>query len=131
MTEKITGVYAVDHNVSVDSIEKELSGSNPLINIRELASEVLEICEAGYNFGLQGMYPDGEFGSDADFVYGTGDKIRELEFRLENAGFCTDDGPVFEMFREAHSHGLNVYESDDEPVSGETHDIEDLIPSGW
>jgi hypothetical protein len=110
MTDTFTGVYAADADVSVDSIVKELGIQDSPADVREIASEVLEVCEAGYSFGLQGMYPDSEFGSDADFVYGTGDTIQNLEFRLENAGVNTDDGPVFEMFREAHSVGLAHFE---------------------
>ena len=110
MTEKFTGVYSADAGVSVDSVVKELGIQDAPADVREIAVETLDICEAGYSFGLQGMYPDGEFGSDADFCYGTGDAIKELEFRLENAGLNIDDGPVFELFREAHSAGLAHFE---------------------
>ena len=99
-----------DCGVGVDSIAKELGIADKPADIREIAAETLDVCEAGYYFGLNGQYPDGEFGSDADFVYGTGDTIKNLEFRLENAGVCTDDGPVFELFREAHSCGLATRE---------------------
>lgn len=111
MTDIFTGIYAADAGVNMDSIAKELGiQDDSPADVREIASQVLEVCEAGYHFGLQGMYPDGEFGSDADWVYGTGDTIKNLEFRLENAGVNTDDGPVFEMFREAHSVGLAHFE---------------------
>jgi hypothetical protein len=102
--------YATDCGVNVESIAKELGVADKPADIREIAAETLDVCEAGYSFGLQGMYPDGEFGSDADRVYGTGDMIRELEFRLDNAGVNTDDGPVFELFRDAHSAGLAHFE---------------------
>lgn len=97
--------YAADCGVSVESIAKEL-GVADRPDIREIAVETLDICEAGYDFGQNGMFPDGESGYDSDWVYGIGDTIRTLEFRLENAGICTDDGPVFELFREARSQGL-------------------------
>ena len=102
--------YATDCGVGVDSIAKELGIQDSPADVREIAVETLDVCEAGYHFGLQGMYPDSEFGSDADFVYGIGDTIKNLEFRLENAGVCVDDGPIFEMFREAHSVGLAHFE---------------------
>jgi hypothetical protein len=48
--------------------------------------------------------------ADVDFCYGPGETIQKLELRLENSGVCADDGPVFEMFREAHSAGLAHFE---------------------
>jgi hypothetical protein len=105
-----TRCYATDCGVGVDSIAKELGIADKPADIREIAAETLDVCEAGYHFGLQGMYPDGEFGSDADWVYGPGETIQKLELRLENSGVCVDDGPVFDMFREAHSAGLAHFE---------------------
>jgi hypothetical protein len=52
----------------------------------------------GAQHGKDGMYPDGEFGSDADWVYGIGATIQALETELD-----IDDGAVFELYREAHS----------------------------
>lgn len=98
--------YAIDAGVTVDSLAKELGLDTDIPEQREIAVEALDVCEAGYSHGLEGWYPDGEYGSDADFVYGTGDKIAQLEVRLDQCGICTDDGPVFELYREAHSLGL-------------------------
>ena len=98
--------YAIDHGATVESTAAHLGLDASISVQREIAAEALDICEAGYSQGTDGWYPDGEFGSDADFVYGTGDRIVQLEVRLDQCGICTDDGPVFELFREAHSCGL-------------------------
>lgn len=88
-------VYCGKNDVTVDSIKTKFSCNN------ETACEIMDVCESGYSFGIQGYWPDQEFSSDADFVYGTGGLIQKLEFLLE-----IDDGSIFDMFQEAHSTGL-------------------------
>lgn len=102
--------YAIDHGATVDNLAKELGLNASISAHRELAAEALDICEAGYSHGLDGWYSDGEFASDADWVYGIGDRITQLEVILGQFGICTDDGPVFEVYREAHSLGLANYD---------------------
>lgn len=66
----------------------------------QLAS--LEVVQAaGKAHGEAGFYPDGDFGSDADWCYGVGATINRLETELD----C-DGGEVFDLYVEAHGAHL-------------------------
>lgn len=67
----------------------------------DMAETIMGIQQAGLDHGEAGYYPDGDFSSDADWVYGVGEKIRRAEFALDD-----DSGDVFDLYREAHSEGL-------------------------
>lgn len=51
----------------------------------------------GAEHGKLGWYPDGDFSSDADWVYGLGAEIQKLEDQLE-----IEDGQVFDLYSDAH-----------------------------
>ena len=117
--------YTIDHGATVDNTASKLGLDVSIAEQRELAAEALDVCEAGYSQGLDGWYSDSEFASDADWIYGTGDRITQLEVRLDRFGICTDDGPVFEIYREAHSCGLENYNQ-----LAELDDPEDSLDDG-
>lgn len=71
----------------------------------ELAKRIFAIREAGYRHGARGWYPNGDFSSDADWVYGVGSEIQKVEEALG-----IDDDSVFDEYLEAHSDGLKVYD---------------------
>ena len=64
-------------------------------------NEIIDLCNRGYEWGKQGWWQDGDYSSDADWVYGPGANIQKLEDKLD-----IDDGWVFEKFSNAHSQGL-------------------------
>ena len=53
---------------------------------------------AGAQHGRAGLYPDGDFSSDADWCYGIGREIRDLEEALD-----IDDGSIGDLYSNAHS----------------------------
>ncbi len=61
--------------------------------------------EAGKSHGLAGYYPDGDYSSDADWVYGIGATITALEEALGD-----DGGSVFDVYMAAHGEHLEVAE---------------------
>jgi hypothetical protein len=63
---------------------------------------IVNIAEAGYRHGLEGFYFNGDYSSDADWVYGTGDTINRLETRL-----CFDFGEVLDVYCGQHGEGLD------------------------
>lgn len=67
----------------------------------EIAANILDIGEVGYYHGKQGWYPNGDYSSDADWCYGTGEAINKLELQLE-----IDDGSIFDFYIDAHGQGL-------------------------
>lgn len=73
----------------------------------DIAWQLLGLQEAGFRHGRKGWYPDSDFSSDADWVYGVGASIRHLEELLND-----DDGSVFELYSEAHSVGFRDYENE-------------------
>lgn len=52
---------------------------------------------AGARHGKAGFYPDGDYSSDADWCYGIGREIRDLEAALD-----IDDAAVFDLYQAAH-----------------------------
>ncbi len=52
---------------------------------------------AGARHGKAGMYPDGDYSSDADWCNGVGAEIQALETALD-----IDDGSVGDLYRDAH-----------------------------
>lgn len=84
---------------SIDSLKEQFGCDH------ETAAELLELAETGFYYGKKGYWSDGDFASDADWVYGTGDHISMLEFRLE-----TEDDDLFEVFQDAHAAGLEWFE---------------------
>lgn len=102
-----------------------------LVNTREQSERAEDIQAAGYAHGKEGFYPDADFSSDADWCYGVGARIQELETELD-----IDDGSIFDLYSEAHSEGLaefrrentiaTWYECDDvetwEDDNGVTHE---------
>ncbi len=100
-------IYSGKNGVNVDSIVRFFDCDH------ETAAEILDLCEAGYSWGLEGYWPEGDFSSDADWCYGPGASIQELEMQLD-----VDDGSVFDYFMVAHSTGLSERE-DTENTEGE------------
>jgi hypothetical protein len=64
-------------------------------------NEIIDLCNRGYKWGMRGYWQNGDYSSDADWVYGPGANIQKLEDKLE-----IDDGWVFDRFLNAHSLGL-------------------------
>jgi len=62
---------------------------------------LLEIQATGAAHGREGWYPDGDFGSDADYCYGVGARINKLSEELD-----VDDDGVFDVYYEAHSEAF-------------------------
>jgi hypothetical protein len=65
------------------------------------AARLFDLQAVGLRSGLNGWYPDGEFASDSDWVYGTGDAINALEEKLD-----VDDDSILSLYADAHSEGL-------------------------
>lgn len=65
------------------------------------AAKAEHIQSDGYSHGKAGLYPDGDFSSDADWCYGVGARIQELEAELD-----IDDSSIFDLYSEAHGEGL-------------------------
>lgn len=61
-----------------------------------------QIQAAGKRHGENGWYPDGNFSSDADWCYGVGRTIRDLEETLN-----IDDGSIHDLYSEAHSEAFS------------------------
>lgn len=97
-------VYAGKNDITVESIKEKLDCSH------ELAATVLDICESGYSQGLRGLYPDGDYSSDADWCYGIGNKINTIEY----LDLDTPEHPVFELYMQAHGTGLDEREEAEE-----------------
>lgn len=95
------GTYCAQYNVDKPMIDDALDITPAQIMESDYAAAVMSICEAGYRHGLQGFYPDGEYGSDADWCNGLGVNINELERALK----C-DAGEVMDFYVEAHLRGL-------------------------
>ncbi len=93
--------YAAKYDVTADTLAEKIGIGGATGDLREIAVEALDLCEAAYSWGLRGWWPNQDFSSDADWVYGPGESILKLEIRLD----CDDD-PVFLSFQEAHSLGL-------------------------
>lgn len=66
------------------------------------ADQIFDLTLVGYEHGVKGYYPDGDYSSDADWCYGTGDAINKLETELG-----IDDGEIMNLYTEAHAKGLN------------------------
>jgi hypothetical protein len=66
--------------------------------------------DSGKRHGANGWFPDGDFASDADWVYGTGAEIQALEELLQ-----IDDASVFYLYSEAHSEALEPVDDDPSP----------------
>ena len=97
----------------------------------DVLEAIAYIGERGYTFGLSGWYKEGDYGSDADYVYGVGAMVQKLEAQLG-----VDDGAIHDFFVECHGEGLNVHarecddreccpadESDDETDSEDRPEI--------
>lgn len=63
--------------------------------------DLLMVQKAGARHGMLGWYRDGDYSSDADWVYGVGARIQALESVLGD-----DDGSVFAIYQDAHSESL-------------------------
>jgi len=70
----------------------------------EMACELLDLAESGFFYGTRGHWPDQSFAEDNDWVYGIGEHILMLEFRLDQ-----NDDAVFQVFRQAHQAGLDWF----------------------
>ncbi len=66
---------------------------------------LMAVQQTGLEHGRQGWYPDSDYSSDADWCYGIGSEIAELERELQDEG-----GSVFDLYCEAHGQGLNDYD---------------------
>jgi len=67
----------------------------------EQAARLLDVQADGARHGAAGWYADGDFSSDADWVYGVGARIRALEEELS-----VSDDSIFELYRESHAAAL-------------------------
>lgn len=83
-------------------LDADPDGRDPLTLDRLMAVQF-----AGMGHGANGWYPDGEFASDADWVYGVGADIQALEELLQD-----DFGSVFSLYSEAHTEALGTNISD-------------------
>lgn len=63
----------------------------------DLVDRLFMLQLAGRRHGRAGFYPDGDFSSVADWVYGVGAEIQLLEDLLE-----IEDGQAFDLYSEAH-----------------------------
>lgn len=96
-------VYSGKNGVNIESLQGFFECDS------ETAAEILDLCEAGYAWGLEGYWPEGDYSSDADWCYGPGESIQKIELRLD-----IDDGSVFDKFQEAHSTGLSEREESED-----------------
>lgn len=71
----------------------------------DMAERLFDLQATGYAHGLAGYYQDGDYSSDADWCYGTGEAIAIAETMLE-----IDDNSLFDLYTEAHGEGLEAFE---------------------
>lgn len=64
----------------------------------QVAESIFYIQLFGRAHGRKGWYPNGDFATDADWCYGVGVSIRDLESALE-----IDDGSIGRLYEDAHS----------------------------
>lgn len=62
---------------------------------------LVELQETGKAHGAAGRYPDGDFSSDADWCYGVGAAISDLEEALGD-----ECGDVFDVYSDAHTENF-------------------------
>lgn len=68
----------------------------------EQLERLMTIQEAGARHGNKGWYPNCDYSSDADWVYGVGAAINKLDSELG-----IDDG-CFEVYLQAHQEALGA-----------------------
>lgn len=91
--EQIAKDFGLDDDLDIEG--------NPLSKDAEILDRLETVQDVGKRHGAKGWYPDGEFASDADWVYGVGAEIQALEELLED-----DFGSVLSLYSEAHSEAL-------------------------
>lgn len=64
-------------------------------------AKLVEIQSIGKEHGRLGYYPNSDFSSDADWVYGVGAMIQALEEELND-----ESGDIFSLYSDAHSRAL-------------------------